>query len=98
MSNVAMMVPQGAETVFPKEEYARRVARLREQMATKGFDLFLTSGSAQLFVEDSPSNPAIIGPRNARSDAQNNLILPPRRFDNWSITVGFRSPCLSPMI
>ena len=49
MSNVAMMVPQGAETVFPKEEYARRVARLREQMAAKGFDLVLTSGPENIF-------------------------------------------------
>jgi Xaa-Pro dipeptidase len=57
MSNVAMMVPQGAETVFPKEEYARRVARLREQMAAKGFDLFLTSGPENIFYLSGQQTP-----------------------------------------
>jgi len=57
MSNVAMMVPQGAETVCPKEEYARRVARLREQMATKGFDLFLTSGPENIFYLSGQQTP-----------------------------------------
>src|SRR5262249_17161814 len=57
MSNVAMMVPQGAETVFPKEEYARPVARLPGQMAAKGFGLFLTSGPENIFYLSGQQTP-----------------------------------------
>ena len=56
----------------------------------------MSSGSAQLLVELMPSKPHIIGPRNARSEAQNSLMRPPIRFAIWSIAVGDRSPCLTP--
>lgn len=51
------MVPQGAETVFPKAEYDRRLAALRDQMATKGFDLFLTSGPENIFYLTGQQTP-----------------------------------------
>ena len=51
------MVPQGAETVFPKAEYDRRIAALREQMATRGFDLFMTSGPENVFYLTGQQTP-----------------------------------------
>jgi Xaa-Pro dipeptidase len=51
------MVPQGAETVFPKSEYDRRLAALRAQMVTKGFELFLTSGPENIFYLTGQQTP-----------------------------------------
>ena len=51
------MIPQGAESVFPQDEYDRRVAKLRESMATKGFDLFLTSGPENIFYLTGQQTP-----------------------------------------
>lgn len=51
------MVPQGAETAFPKAEYDRRIAGLREQMAGKGFDLFMTSGPENVFYLTGQQTP-----------------------------------------
>jgi hypothetical protein len=51
------MVPQGAETVFPKAEYDRKIAALREQMATRGFDLFMTSGPENVFYLTGQQTP-----------------------------------------
>lgn len=51
------MVPQGAETAFPKAEYDRRIAALRHQMAAKGFDLFLTSGPENIFYLTGQQTP-----------------------------------------
>ena len=47
-------------------------------------------------VELMPSNPAIIGPRKARSEAQNRRMRPPTRLAIRSMAVGDRSPCLAP--
>jgi Xaa-Pro dipeptidase len=57
LSAALKMVPQGAETVFPKAEYDRRLTALREQMATKGFDLFLTSGPENIFYLSGQQTP-----------------------------------------
>jgi Xaa-Pro dipeptidase len=51
------MVPQGAETVFPKAEYDRRLAAVRSQMAAKGFDLFMTSGPENIFYLTGQQTP-----------------------------------------
>jgi Xaa-Pro dipeptidase len=51
------MVPQGAETVFPKAEYDRRLTGVRSQMAAKGLDLFLTSGPENIFYLTGQQTP-----------------------------------------
>lgn len=49
LSSALKTVPQGAESAFPQAEYDRRIVALREQMAARGFDLFLTSGPENIF-------------------------------------------------
>jgi Xaa-Pro dipeptidase len=57
LNSALQMVPQGAETVFPKAEYDRRLGMLRSQMAAKGFDLFLTSGPENIFYLTGQQTP-----------------------------------------
>src|SRR4029077_18023245 len=57
LSAALKMVPQGAETVFPKAEYDRRLAALRSQMAAKDFELFLTSGPENIFYLTGQQTP-----------------------------------------
>ncbi|WP_322786480.1 M24 family metallopeptidase [Afifella pfennigii] len=42
-------VPQGAESVFPPEEYERRLGALREAMAERGLDLLVLCGAENIF-------------------------------------------------
>lgn len=51
------MIPQGGETVFPKEEYDRRLGALRKAMAEKDLDLFLTSGPENIFYLTGQQTP-----------------------------------------
>src|SRR5262249_12760573 len=43
------LVPPGSEAAFPREEFARRQAALRERMVARGLDLYLTSGPENVF-------------------------------------------------
>ncbi len=43
------LVPAAAEAAFEKSEFSRRVEKLRQSMASKGIDLFLTSGPENIF-------------------------------------------------
>ena len=52
-----LKIPQGAETVFPKSEYDKRLATLRARMAEKSFDLFLTSGPENIFYLTGQQTP-----------------------------------------
>jgi Xaa-Pro dipeptidase len=52
-----LKIPQGAETVFPKSEYDKRLVALRARMAAKGFDLFLTSGPENIFYLTGQQTP-----------------------------------------
>lgn len=49
LADILKAVPQGAESAFPKEEYGRRLDRLRERMADQGLDLILLSGPENIF-------------------------------------------------
>ena len=51
------LVPSGSESAFPQEEYARRQAALRERMATRGIDLYLTSGPENVFYLSGQQTP-----------------------------------------
>ncbi|MCC6889228.1 MAG: aminopeptidase P family protein [Hyphomicrobiales bacterium] len=51
------MIPQGGETVFPKEEYAGRLKALRQAMAERGFELFMTSGPENIFYLTGQQTP-----------------------------------------
>jgi Xaa-Pro dipeptidase len=57
IADALKMVPQGAETVFPKSEYDRRLAALRTLMAAKGFDLVLLSGAENIFYLTGQQTP-----------------------------------------
>jgi Xaa-Pro dipeptidase len=57
LSTALRMIPQGGETVFPKEEYAARLQALRETMAQRGFELFLTSGPENIFYLTGQQTP-----------------------------------------
>src|SRR5688572_5451321 len=57
LADALRTIPQGAETVFPKAEYDRRLAALRSAMAAKGFDLFLTSGPENIFYLTGQQTP-----------------------------------------
>ena len=57
LADALKMVPQGAESVFPKSEYDRRLAGLRKQMAAKGFDLVLLSGPENVFYLTGQQTP-----------------------------------------
>jgi Xaa-Pro dipeptidase len=51
------MVPQGAETVFPKSEYDKRLAALRAEMGARGFDLVLLTGAENIFYLTGQQTP-----------------------------------------
>jgi Xaa-Pro dipeptidase len=51
------LVPSGSEAAFPPEEFARRQAALRERMATRGIDLYLTSGPENVFYLSGQQTP-----------------------------------------
>jgi Xaa-Pro dipeptidase len=51
------LVPSGSESAFPREEYARRQAALRERMAARGIDLYLTSGPENVFYLSGQQTP-----------------------------------------
>jgi Xaa-Pro dipeptidase len=51
------LVPSGAEAAFPREELARRQAALRERMAARGIDLYLTSGPENVFYLSGQQTP-----------------------------------------
>ena len=57
LSTALRMIPQGGETVFPKEEYAARLQAVRKAMAERGFDLFLTSGPENIFYLTGQQTP-----------------------------------------
>jgi Xaa-Pro dipeptidase len=57
LSAALKLVPQGAETVFPKAEYDRRLAAVRSAMTTKGFELFMTSGPENIFYLTGQQTP-----------------------------------------
>ena len=51
------LVPSGAEAAFPREEFARRQAALRERMAARGIELYLTSGPENIFYLTGQQTP-----------------------------------------
>ena len=51
------LVPSGSEAAFPPEEFARRQAALRERMATRGIDLYLSSGPENVFYLSGQQTP-----------------------------------------
>jgi len=57
LEQIMEAVPQGAESVFPKLEYQRRIERLRERMQEKGFDLVLMSGPENIFYLTGQQTP-----------------------------------------
>ncbi len=54
---ILQAVPQGAESAFPKAEYEVRLARLRQRMKEKGFDLVLLSGPENVFYLSGQQTP-----------------------------------------
>jgi Xaa-Pro aminopeptidase len=57
LESILAAIPQGAESVFPKAEYEARLARLRERMKEKGFDLLLLSGPENVFYLSGQQTP-----------------------------------------
>ncbi len=57
LADILKAVPQGAESVFPREEYARRVDAVRARMAEKGLDLALVSGPENIFYLTGQQTP-----------------------------------------
>ena len=57
LESILQAVPQGAESVFPKAEYQRRLDRLRDRMKEKGFDLVLLSGPENIFYLTGQQTP-----------------------------------------
>jgi Xaa-Pro dipeptidase len=51
------LVPAAAEAAFEKAEFDRRVTKLRASMASKDFDLFLTSGPENIFYLTGQQTP-----------------------------------------
>jgi len=51
------LVPPGSEAAFPREEFARRQAALRERMVARGLDLYLTSGPENVFYLTGQQTP-----------------------------------------
>ena len=54
------LVPSGSEAAFPPEEFARRQAALRERMAARGIDLYLTSGPENVFYLSGQQTPGLL--------------------------------------
>jgi Xaa-Pro dipeptidase len=57
LESILQAVPQGAESVFPKAEYAARLERLRARMTERGFDLVLLSGPENVFYLSGQQTP-----------------------------------------
>src|SRR5262245_44700960 len=57
LEQILQSVPQGAESVFPKAEYEGRIARLRDRMKEKGFDLVLLTGAENIFYLTGQQTP-----------------------------------------
>lgn len=57
LAEILKQIPQGAESVFDTAEYGRRLTALRKEMARKGFDLLLTSGSENIFYLTGQQTP-----------------------------------------
>jgi Xaa-Pro dipeptidase len=51
------LVPSGSEAAFPREEFARRQAALRERLKARGLDLYLTSGPENVFYLTGQQTP-----------------------------------------
>jgi len=56
-AEILKQIPQGAECAFEKPEYERRTNALRQEMARKGFDLFLTSGPENIYYLTGQQTP-----------------------------------------
>jgi len=56
-NDILKSVPQASESAFEKPEYDRRMAALRAQMSAKNIDLFLTSGSENIFYLTGQQTP-----------------------------------------
>jgi Xaa-Pro dipeptidase len=57
IQNLLTVVPQGAESVFPRDELDRRVMALQRRLAERGLDLFLTSGPENIFYLTGQQTP-----------------------------------------
>src|SRR5262245_7108501 len=57
LADALAMVPQGAESVFPKLEYDRRLSALRKRMASANIDLLLLSGPENVFYLSGQQTP-----------------------------------------
>jgi Xaa-Pro dipeptidase len=57
LAEILKAVPQGAEAVFPKAEYDRRLDALRRRIAEKDFDLVLLSGPENIFYLTGQQTP-----------------------------------------
>src|SRR5262245_34111301 len=57
LEQILQSVPQGAESVFPKAEYEGRIARLRDRMKEKRFDLVLLTGPENIFYLTGQQTP-----------------------------------------
>lgn len=57
LAEILKQIPQGAELAFDKAEYDRRLLGVRKEMARKGFDLLLTSGSENVFYLTGQQTP-----------------------------------------
>ena len=57
LAEILKAVPQGAESVFPKAEYDRRIGQLQRLIAEKSFDLVLLSGPENIFYLTGQQTP-----------------------------------------
>jgi Xaa-Pro dipeptidase len=57
LAEILKAVPQGAEAVFPKAEYDRRLDALRRRIAEKDLDLVLLSGPENIFYLTGQQTP-----------------------------------------
>src|SRR4029077_20456936 len=57
LADALAMVPQGAESVFSKPEYDRRLSALRKRMASANIDLLLLSGPENVFYLSGQQTP-----------------------------------------
>ena len=45
----ADIIKSGTDAAFPKDEYAKRQARLKRKLKREGIDLYVTSGAENIF-------------------------------------------------
>lgn len=57
LDTILSAVPQGAECVFPRDEFAKRLDAVRARMREKGFDLALMSGPENIFYLTGQQTP-----------------------------------------